>query len=126
MKITEITTRRLRLGAEPWFAPRAIPSGHVPYWEFPFTTLHTDAGIDGYTMDYGPLGQGRGSAYAVHDIFYYDLVGQDPLKPYGRTWMSRCGISKAKWQACPSPCCWASIAIGCRSIRLARRRPLVR
>jgi L-alanine-DL-glutamate epimerase-like enolase superfamily enzyme len=79
MKITEITTRRLRLGAEPWFAPRAIPSGHVPYWEFPFTTLHTDAGIDGYTMDYGPLGQGRGSAYAVHDIFYYDLVGQDPL-----------------------------------------------
>ena len=30
-------------------------------------------------MDYGPLGQGRGSAYAVHDIFYYDLVGQDPL-----------------------------------------------
>ena len=79
MKITEITTRRLRLGAEPWFAPRAIPSGHVPYWEFPFTTLHTDEGIDGYTMDYGPLGQGRGSAYAVHDIFYYDLVGQDPL-----------------------------------------------
>jgi L-alanine-DL-glutamate epimerase-like enolase superfamily enzyme len=30
-------------------------------------------------MDYGPLGQGRGSAYAVHDIFYHDLVGEDPL-----------------------------------------------
>jgi L-alanine-DL-glutamate epimerase-like enolase superfamily enzyme len=79
MKITEISTRRLRLGAEPWFVPRAIPSGHVPYWEFPLTTLHTDEGIDGYTMDYAPLGQGRGSAYAVHDIFYHDLVGHDPL-----------------------------------------------
>jgi L-alanine-DL-glutamate epimerase-like enolase superfamily enzyme len=79
MKIVEISTRRIRLGAGPWFAPHAIPEGHVPYWEFPFTTLHTDEGIDGYTMDYGPLGQGRGSAYAVHDIFYHDLVGHDPL-----------------------------------------------
>jgi L-alanine-DL-glutamate epimerase-like enolase superfamily enzyme len=79
MKIVEISTRRIRLGAEPWFAPHAIPEGHVPYWEFPFTALHTDEGIDGYTMDYGPLGQGRGSAYAVHDIFYHDLVGHDPL-----------------------------------------------
>jgi L-alanine-DL-glutamate epimerase-like enolase superfamily enzyme len=79
MRITEISTRRLRLGAEPWFAPRPIPTGRVPYFEFPFTTLHTDEGIEGYTMDYGPLGQGRGSAYAVHDIFYHDLVGQDPL-----------------------------------------------
>jgi L-alanine-DL-glutamate epimerase-like enolase superfamily enzyme len=79
MKITEITTRRIRLSAEPWFAPRNVPAGHVPYWEFPWTTLHTDEGIEGYTSDYGPLGQGRGSAYAVHDIFYHDLVGQDPL-----------------------------------------------
>jgi L-alanine-DL-glutamate epimerase-like enolase superfamily enzyme len=79
MKIIDISTRRIRLGAEPWFTPHAIPSGHVPYFEFPFTTLHTGEGIDGYTMDYGPLGQGRGSAYAVHDIYYHDLVGQDPL-----------------------------------------------
>jgi L-alanine-DL-glutamate epimerase-like enolase superfamily enzyme len=79
MKIVDISTRRIRLSADFWFAPRSIPAGHVPYWEFPLTTLHTDEGIDGYTMDYGPLGQGRGSAYAVHDIFYHDLVGYDPL-----------------------------------------------
>lgn len=30
-------------------------------------------------MDYCPLGQGRASAYAVHDIYYHDLVGHDPL-----------------------------------------------
>lgn len=79
MKITDITTRRIRLGSEPWFAPRPIPPGRIPYFEFPLTVLHTDEGIDGYTMDYGPLGQGRGSAYAVHDIFYHDLVGENPL-----------------------------------------------
>jgi L-alanine-DL-glutamate epimerase-like enolase superfamily enzyme len=79
MKITDISTRRIRLSAEAWFAPRAIPAGQVPYWEFPLTTLHTDEGVEGHTMDYGPLGQGRGSAYAVHDIFYHDLVGHDPL-----------------------------------------------
>ena len=79
MRITEISTRRIRLSAEPWFAPRPIPAGHVPFFEFPMTTLHTDEGIEGHTMDYGPLGQGRPSAYAVHDIFYHDLVGQDPL-----------------------------------------------
>lgn len=30
-------------------------------------------------MDYCPLGQGVASAYAVHDIYYHDLVGHDPL-----------------------------------------------
>lgn len=79
MKITDITTKRIRIGAEPWFAPRPIPPGHVPYWEFPLTTLHTDVGVEGYTMDYAPLGQGRPSALAVHDIYYHDLVGHDPL-----------------------------------------------
>ena len=30
-------------------------------------------------MDYCPLGQGRSSAYALHDIYYYDLIGKDPM-----------------------------------------------
>ncbi len=79
MKITDITTRIVRQSSELWYAPNPIPQGYTPYFDFPLTTIHTDAGIEGYTMDYGPLGQGRGSAYAVHDIYYYDLVGQDPL-----------------------------------------------
>ncbi|WP_421826424.1 mandelate racemase/muconate lactonizing enzyme family protein [Larkinella sp.] len=79
MKITDITTHRIRLSAEAWFHPRPIPPGHVPYWEFPLTTLHTDDGLEGYTMDYGPLGQGRASAHAVHDVYYHELVGKDPL-----------------------------------------------
>lgn len=79
MKITGITTRIIRQSSERWYAPNPIPAGYFPYFDFPFTTLHTDEGVEGYTMDYGPLGQGRGSAYAVHDIYYYDLVGKDPL-----------------------------------------------
>lgn len=87
MKITGITTRRIRLSAEVWFTPRPIPPGHVPYWEFPLTTLHTDEGVEGHTMDYGPLGQGRGSAYLVHDVYYHDLVGRDPLN-HEEIWQS--------------------------------------
>ena len=48
-------------------------------FEFPLTTIFTDEGIEGHTMDYGPLGQGRASAYAVHDIYFHDLIGQNPL-----------------------------------------------
>lgn len=87
MKITDITTYRTRIDAAPWFYPRPIPKDHVPYWEFPFTVLHTDEGIDGYTMDYGPLGQGRGSAYLIHDVFYHDLVGKNPLH-HEKIWQS--------------------------------------
>ena len=79
MKITEITTRIIRQSSALWYHPNPIPEGYTPHFDFPLTTLHTDEGIEGYTMDYCPLGQGRASAYAVHDIFYHDLVGKDPL-----------------------------------------------
>lgn len=79
MKITDITTRIIQLPAEDWFSPEPVPKGHVTFWEMALTTLHTDEGIEGYTMGYGPLGQGRGSAYHIHDVYYHDLVGKDPL-----------------------------------------------
>lgn len=79
MKITDITTRIIRQSSALWYYPNPIPEGYTPHFDFPLTILHTDEGIEGYTMDYCPLGQGRASAYAVHDIFYHDLVGKDPL-----------------------------------------------
>ncbi|MDR6571047.1 L-alanine-DL-glutamate epimerase [Chitinophaga ginsengisegetis] len=79
MKITDITTKIIRLSSELWYAPHPVPSGYIPFFDFPLTILHTDEGIEGYTMDYCPLGQGIASAYAVHDIYYHDLVGHDPL-----------------------------------------------
>lgn len=79
MKITGITTRIVRRSSELWYAPSPIPPGYCPYFDFPLTTIFTDEDIEGYTMDYCPLGQGRASAKAIHDIYYYDLVGKDPL-----------------------------------------------
>ena len=79
MKITGITTRIVRQSSELWYAPNPVPTGYFPYFDFPLTTIFTDEGIEGYTMDYCPLGQGRASAQAIHDIYYYDLVGKDPL-----------------------------------------------
>lgn len=80
MIITEITTRLIRQSSELWYGAGKIPPGYPPHFDFPLTILHTDEpGLEGYTMDYCPLGQGRASAYAVHDIYYDDLVGKDPL-----------------------------------------------
>ena len=79
MKITGITTRIVRESSELWHAPAPTPEGYCPFFDFPLTILQTDEGIDGYTMDYCPLGQGRGSAYALHDIYYHDLIGKDPM-----------------------------------------------
>jgi L-alanine-DL-glutamate epimerase-like enolase superfamily enzyme len=78
MKIVDIETRRIRQSVDLWYAPHLAPRG-ARHFEFPLTTLFTDEGIEGHTMDYAPLGQGRPSAYAVHDIYYHDLVGKDPL-----------------------------------------------
>ncbi len=78
MKIVDIETRRVTQSIDLWYAPHPVPAGARDF-EFPLTILRTDEGIEGYTMDYAPLGQGRASAYAVHDIFYHDLVGKDPL-----------------------------------------------
>ncbi|MBE7170194.1 MAG: mandelate racemase/muconate lactonizing enzyme family protein [Williamsia sp.] len=79
MKITGITTKIVRRSSEQWYAPHPVPAGYTPYFDFPLTIIHTDEGIEGYTMDYGPLGQGVASAYAVHDVYFNDLVGRDPL-----------------------------------------------
>lgn len=80
MHITDLTTRLIRLSSEAWYAPNPVPAGYSPYFDFPLTTLHTDEpGLEGHTMDYGPLGQGRPSALAVHSIYFHELVGKNPL-----------------------------------------------
>lgn len=90
MIITGITTRVIRQSSELWYSPQPVPDNYSPYFDFPFTTIHTDEGIEGYTMDYCPLGQGYGSAYAVHDIYYRILKGRNPVH------------HEAIWQECRS------------------------
>ncbi len=79
MKITAITVRTIRQSSEAWYAPDPIPAGVVGHFDFPLVTLETDEGIEGHTMEYCPLGQGRGSAAQFIDVFSVDLLGKNPL-----------------------------------------------
>ncbi|MDR1010886.1 MAG: mandelate racemase/muconate lactonizing enzyme family protein [Opitutaceae bacterium] len=79
MKITSVSIRLVRQGAESWHAPRPVPADDYPWFDFPFITIGTDGGVEGYTMEYCPLGQGRATAYGIKDIFQMDLLGQNPL-----------------------------------------------
>ena len=79
MRITDIKTRIVRQSSELWYAPAKVPANYTPHFDFPLTTIYTDENIEGYTMDYCPLGQGPASAHAVHDIYYHLLIDKDPL-----------------------------------------------
>ena len=79
MVITEIETRQIRIGAEDWFNGKPIPKGHVPYWEFPLISIRTNENITGYSMGHSPLGQGKANFHLIHDVFYHNLIGKNPL-----------------------------------------------
>ncbi|WP_145928979.1 mandelate racemase/muconate lactonizing enzyme family protein [Termitidicoccus mucosus] len=79
MKINSISIRLIRRSAELWHAPRPVPADDFPYFDFPLVTVGTDEGVEGYTMEYCPLGQGRATAYGLKDIYSIDLLGQNPL-----------------------------------------------
>ena len=79
MKISEITTRRLQIDSQTWFANAPRPKEFPPYFEYPLFTFDTDDGIQGHSMGYGPLGAGHGDARRMHDVYYHDLVGANPL-----------------------------------------------
>lgn len=79
MKITGITARLLSIDASPRFGDEGIPPGRPATWEYPLFTLHTDEGIDGYTMGYGNQGDGRALAYLVRDVYLAELLGENPL-----------------------------------------------
>lgn len=79
MKITGMTARLLEIDASPRFGAEGIPPGRPRVWHYPLMTLHTDAGIDGYTMGYGNQGDGRALAYLVRDVYMAELLGENPL-----------------------------------------------
>lgn len=80
MKITGMTTRLLAIDASPWFGDNPIPKDIPSVWHYPLINISTDEGIDGWTMGYGANGEGRGSAYQLHDVFLPAILGKDPLR----------------------------------------------
>ena len=63
--------------------PRASrPAG----WHYPLVILHTDEGIDGYTMGYGNQGDGWAIACLMRDVFWPKIRGENTLESE-RLWL---------------------------------------
>ncbi len=79
MKVTDITTRLVKLDFSLWFEDQPIPKEVPRYWYYPLISLSTDEGIEGYSMGYGVVGCGPANANLIHDVYYHHVVGHDPL-----------------------------------------------
>lgn len=80
MKITGITTKVLEFDPTPRYGGHPIPEGRPKMWRYPLVIVHTDVGIDGYSMAYGPHGDGPGLAENLHNIYLPEIIGENPLK----------------------------------------------
>jgi L-alanine-DL-glutamate epimerase-like enolase superfamily enzyme len=80
MKITGLTTRLIELDPTPRYGEHPIPPGRPMQWQFPLVIVHTDAGIDGYSMAYGPHGDGPSLAHNLHAVYAPEVIGEDPLQ----------------------------------------------
>jgi L-alanine-DL-glutamate epimerase-like enolase superfamily enzyme len=79
MKITGITTRLIEVDPRPRYLGGVIPPGRPTRWLYPLLTVHTDAGIDGHSMAYGPHGDGTALVEVLHAAYAPEIVGRDPL-----------------------------------------------
>ena len=77
MKLTGMTTRLVKVDPTPRYGGEPVPAGRPQTWHFPLVALHTDEGLTGYSMGYGPHGDGRAFASLLHGVFYSELVGAD-------------------------------------------------
>ena len=77
MKLTGLTTRLLAVDPTPRYGGKPVPAGRPQTWHFPLVALHTDEGLTGYSMGYGPHGDGYAFASLLHGVFYNDLMGKD-------------------------------------------------
>jgi len=78
MKITKLTTRLLKIDASKRYKDEIVPPGRPTHWLFPLLTLDTDEGIEGYSMAYGPHGDGRAQADILHESFWPQILGANP------------------------------------------------
>ena len=86
MKISGITTRIVAFDAQPRFGHKPIPEHRPKEWAYPMVTIHTDEGIDGYSMGYGPHGDGPAIAEIILNTYGPDIKDKNPLH------------SEANWQ----------------------------
>ena len=80
MKITGFTTRLIEIDPRPRYKDGVIPPGRPKTWLYPLLTVHTDSGVDGHSMAYGPHGDGAALAEMLHALYWPELAGEDPLE----------------------------------------------
>jgi L-alanine-DL-glutamate epimerase-like enolase superfamily enzyme len=79
MKITGIESRVIGYDiAEAWggIMPEAI---HSTWYEYSFDVIHTDEGIDGYTMQNANVRDGGAMVHVLHELYAPQIIGEDPL-----------------------------------------------
>jgi len=79
MKITGISTRLIEVDAHARYKDGVIPPGRPLSWLYPLLTVHTDAGVEGHSMAYGPHGDGAALSEVLHAAYRPEIVGEDPL-----------------------------------------------
>ncbi len=80
MKITSLETRLLAIDPRPRYRDGKIPPGRPSVWHYPLVIIHTDAGVDGYSMAYGPHSDGQTCAGLLHDSYYPQIADADPTQ----------------------------------------------
>jgi len=78
MKIIGLTTRLIKIDAAPRYKNGVVPPDRPRHWVFPLVALHSDEGLDGFSMIYGPHGDGRALADILHESFWPLIAEADP------------------------------------------------
>lgn len=78
MKITGLSARLLEIDPTPRYKDGRIPPGRPTVWRFPLITVHTDEGVDGHSMAYGPHGDGAAIVEILTHLYLPEMRGEDP------------------------------------------------
>jgi L-alanine-DL-glutamate epimerase-like enolase superfamily enzyme len=78
MRVTGITSRILAYDLSDAWGDKPPEGISDTTYRIPLITLHTDEGIDGHSMQYGGLGEGRAIGHLLHEAYAADLIGSDP------------------------------------------------
>jgi L-alanine-DL-glutamate epimerase-like enolase superfamily enzyme len=81
MKITGISVRLIEIDPAPRYRDGRIPPGRPLKWRYPLLTVHTDGGVDGHSMAYGPHGDGVALADTLKQVYEPLILGEDPMHP---------------------------------------------
>jgi len=78
MKLDKIEITILEFPPHARYKDGKIPPGRPQTWQFPLIKLHTDDGLVGHSMIYGPHGDGPAMADILRKTYWPEMKGRDP------------------------------------------------